>query len=90
MIFQAKVRRRYVSETKSEFNQIPETSIGQFCDVIGSLMPLNRRLVLIYSVTGDSDVAKAVFHSDLNVKIFNLQGQLTKNVTLFLLKTQIM
>ena len=64
-----------MAEIKNEFKQIPETSFGQFCDVIGSLMPLNRRLVLIYSMTGDSDVAKATFHSDLNVKIYNLQGK---------------
>ena len=75
MYLKAKARRRYVTEVKNEFKQIPETSFGRFCDVIGGLMPLNRRLVLIYSVTGESDVAKAVFHSDLNVKIFNLQGK---------------
>lgn len=69
-----KIRRAYIEDVKRDFEQIPETSIGQFCDMVGNLLPLNRRMVLIYSGTGQSDMAKTVFHADLNVKIFSLLG----------------
>ena len=73
-----KERKRYVSEVKAEFQQIPEISIGQFCDICGTRIPHNRRLILIFDMMGQSDMAKAVFHSDLNVKVFNLQGEFLK------------
>ena len=72
--FQAKKLRKYTAQVTSEFEKIPEPSIAQFCDSVGTRLPHNRRMVLIYDMEGESDMAKDVFYLDLNSKIYHLQG----------------
>ena len=64
-----------MAQVKKEFMDIPEIHIETFCDSVGTRLPHNRRLVLIYDCHGESDLAETVFHHEMNSKIYHLMGK---------------